>query len=284
MPTRRQRRSVPTGSRIVNAGLIAALLLASLAAVAVGARAANLTMPSTNAAQVALDGCDSGLRALGGDQVFDTVEAGTEYRVHVFAELGASTLRICQPTDVEYLVVGGGGGGRAGGGAAGAAVTNVGAPVLWLEGTYEVVVGDGGAGDATGFSADGGRSSWSTIDAAGGVGGDPAICSGGIGAGGAGDSATDCRPGGFGGAGVANSVTSVPVVYGGGGGGGTHSGPSPSGGAGGGGAGGVGLLAPQANGIAGIDGSGGGGGGADPTGDGAAGDGGSGVVIVRYRL
>jgi hypothetical protein len=263
---------------------VTALLLASLTAAAVGARAANLTTPPTNAAQLALEGCGSGLRALGGDRVFDIVETGVEYRVHVFDVVGSSPLVFCQPREVEYRVVGGGGGGRAGGGTGGAVITNLGTPMLWLDGTYAVVVGDGGAGDADGVGGDGGHSSVSTIDAAGGTGGDAGVCSGGAGAGGAGESATDCLPGGFGGAGFPSSLTSESVFYGGGGGGGTSSGPSPSGGQGGGGGGGVGLVAPASNGTPGIDGSGGGGGGSDPAASGSAGAGGSGIVIVRYQV
>jgi len=86
--------------------------------------------------------------------------------------------------DVEYLIVGGGGGGGAGtdntrsrgggGGGAGGLLTNVGGTFLQVsDGTYSVIVGDGGAGAGTAGNAgsDGDDSSFYGITALGGGGG-----------------------------------------------------------------------------------------------------------------
>lgn len=69
-----------------------------------------------------------------------------EYTVHVFRNSGTFTLS-GDSTDIEYLIVGGGGGGgayRGGGGGAGGVLTDIKEDVA--PGTYQVTVGQGGAG------------------------------------------------------------------------------------------------------------------------------------------
>lgn len=281
MPLRRHRRSMRRGSRFSSPVLIGALVVAGLAAAAVGARAANLGLPGTNAGQVALEGCASGLPALGGDRVFDIVDGADTYRVHVFDRVGATSLVLCVQAELEYVVVAGGGAGQLGGGTGGGVVSNVGSAESWAKGTYPVVVGAGGVGGASGAEADGGLSILAGVKTDGGLAGRESECSGGDGAGGAGGASTKCSAGGPGGAGLSVLITGAPLVVAGGGGGADENGPRPLGGDGGGGDGGVG---PDGSGASGTDGTGGGGGGALRTGSGRPGSGGSGVVIVRYRI
>lgn len=252
-----------------------------LAAVAIGARAANLSLPDSTAGQVALEGCDTGLIALGGTKVFDVTVDRVTYRVHMFDTAGAASLTMCVPSDVEYLVVGGGGAGRAGGGDGGTVVSNVGAPDRWAVGSYPVVVGSGGVAGGVGAVADGGISTFGNVTANGGGAGDETACSGGDGAGGAGGTSGKCVQGAPGGVGLTAAITGEAVVYAGGGGGGDVNGPQQLGGDGGGGDGGVGITGSGSSGTAG---TGGGGGGAVPQGSGSPGAGGSGVVIVRYPV
>ena len=97
----------------------------------------------------------------------------------------------------------------------------------------------------------------------------------GGGGGGAGAAATTSN----GGAGLASSITGLPVTYAGGGGGGSN-GCGSSGGTGGGGAG----TSNGSTGGAGWSNSGSGGGGGGFSADGVGGAGGSGIVIVRFPL
>jgi len=220
------------------------------------------------------------------------------------------------PPTVEYLVVAGGGGvgstmtgtpytRSGGGGAGGDVVSNVGGAKLTIgPGTYNAVVGAGGAGEIAGSTRAtiGGSSSFSNIFAIGGGGGGgrgrlggggsntggnggsgsailPITTSGfsggtlnGYPGGGAGDSANGgngtSTNSGNGGAGTVNSISGSSVAYGGGGGGG---------GTGGGGRG-AGADGTYANGTAN---TGGGGGGGDANVN-FGGNGGSGIVILRY--
>ena len=80
-----------------------------------------------------------------GGVVYDTTDGnGSNYRVHVFNQIGNSTLTVTEPGEVEYLIVAGGGGGgdtSAGGGGGGGLIngyTNLSAT------TYTITVGDGG--------------------------------------------------------------------------------------------------------------------------------------------
>jgi uncharacterized protein YjbI with pentapeptide repeats len=86
--------------------------------------------------------------------------------------------------------------------------------------------------------------------------------------------------GGKGGDGIANSITTSTVYYGGGGGGGGHGGIGGSGGIGGGGKGADNGAQSASAGTDGLGGGGGGGGGTVTAGPGARG--GSGIVIISY--
>ena len=57
---------------------------------------------------------DVGVKATGGDYIYDKMVNGLRYRFHVFTTPGASTLNVTQGGEIEYLVVGGGGAGGEG--------------------------------------------------------------------------------------------------------------------------------------------------------------------------
>lgn len=85
--------------------------------------------------------------AQGGD-VSIIQDNGVNYRVHVFNS--DDTLTINTPTDLEYLIVGGGGSGGSagpygGGGGGGAGGMLTGSLTNQADGTYNIVVGEGGA-------------------------------------------------------------------------------------------------------------------------------------------
>ena len=103
-------------------------------------------------ASTGTDASSAILKASGGD--FEFVENGFEY--HVFTTAGTSNLVFTSSHNIEYVIAGGGGGGgayRGGGGGAGALNSNMpGFPGTYSgvtfpvsSGTYEVVVGAGGA-------------------------------------------------------------------------------------------------------------------------------------------
>jgi hypothetical protein len=138
----------------------------------------------------------------------------------------------------------------------------------------------GGSGTANqGYGGGGGNSAGNT-GAGGGGGASQAGQSGGTVTGGAGN-----QKGGYGGAGVATSITGSSVTYAGGGGGGagyTNTNAGTSAGAGGAGGGGAGNYTSGGNGTAGTANTGGGGGGCCGGSNQTSGAGGSGVVILRY--
>ena len=257
---------------------------------------------------------------------------GDEFCVHSFTLHGQSETFAVVATsslDVEYLIVGAGGAGGltlGGGGGAGEILTNVGSTPLTLAAGTErtVVVGAPGrrAASSSQPAGNGGVSSFGSLTAQGGFGGDagqgvgffgepqiggtggrsgrvaggfPSELTGGggagSGAGGAGGSDGPPPAGGAGGAGTLASIAGSPILVAAGGGGGSQGGTGgpgggpPDGGAPGGGSGSVSCDdAPAASFTS--PGSGGGGGGAD-AGDLAfqecrGGDGSQGLVIVRY--
>ena len=167
---------------------------------------------------------------------------------------------------------GGGGAGHGDGGATGenggcgggSGLTGVGGDGVAAQGY------DGGDNQGTGYS------SWPNCGSGGGGAGA---------AGGDGDANADGNDNGWGGTGLASSITGSSVVRGGGGGGGSHDPHTPAtgsdnlGAAGGGGNGGLGNSgSPDAT--NGVDGKGGGGGGSNGQ-TRPCGDGGDGVIILR---
>jgi len=260
--------------------------------------------------------------ATGGTETTITVD-GITYRVHTFTTVGTSSLTVLSGGEFEYLVIAGGGGGAGGSrGAGGGAAAE--SPLVLAPGSYTVVVGDGGAGNATYSNVStadlrgttGGNSQFATITANGGGGGGAADNTASGRNGGSGGGAWFVGSGGTGitGQGFQGGTAGTSGVFGGGGGGG-------AGGAGGNGSstapgnGGAGVTSSitgtavtRAGGGAGANyntatsgtASGGGGlgrnnspagqsvtnGAANTGGGGGAGGGkgGSGVVIVRYRI
>ena len=246
-----------------------------------------------------------------GGIITEITDNDINYRVHTFLDDGIFTPG--GDLDVEYLVVAGGGGSSghiygAGGGAGG---FRTGFEAVTAQQSYNVIIGDGGAGGIshTIGAYNGGNSMFSSIlslgggspgpygaagknggsggggTAGGGLGtpgqgndgGDGT--SGGAGGGGGGGGASEVGAygvdgvGGNGGDGLSSSITGVLTWYAGGGGGATTSISQGTGGVGGGGASNV-------NGTANT----GGGAGAR---SGAAGDGfigGSGIVVIRYAI
>jgi hypothetical protein len=222
-------------------------------------------------------------------------------------DFGTITRYTPAPTDIviQYLIVGGGGPGgfdNAGGGGAGGLISG---STTLINGTYEIIVGDGGhssgTGSLSGSNSDflgqtaigggaGGTNLNGTIGGSGGGGGYFSVARpGGLGTLGQGNagatgSAADQRGGGGGGA-TAVGTTSVGGAgaqwldgnyYAGGGGGGVNSGrPISTGGIGGGGNGGIKFVTDGQSGSLNT----GGGGGGDANGS----RGGSGIVIVRYE-
>ena len=160
--------------------------------------------------------------------------------------------------------VGGGGTGENGGCGGGSGLTGAGGDGVAAQGY------DGGDNPGSGYA------SWPNVGGGGGGAGA---------AGGAGNANSNGDQNGWGGTGLASSITGSSVVRGGGGGGGSHSPHTPASGgnnlgaAGGGGQGGLGNSS-STNATNGVDGKGGGGGGSN----GAAqpcGGGGDGIVILR---
>lgn len=108
------------------------------------------------------------------------------YDIHTFTTTGTSIFEITSgiPQDVEYLVVAGGGGGgknNYGGGGGGAGGVRNGTLTSLGIGSYQVIVGAGGASDANGVD-----STFSTITALGGGRGGIGTTSGGSGGSGGG--------------------------------------------------------------------------------------------------
>jgi len=211
-----------------------------------------------------------------------------------------ASLAPATPT-LEFLVIGGGGGGGertggfggAGGGGAGGYRNNVSgelsggsavaeSPLALILGTYQIVVGAGGAG-ATATDAHGSagtRSAFNLITSQGGGGGTSSArgySQGGSGGGGANTSAfgTGITKEGFNGG---NAGTGSLQVGGGGGGGAGAIGVSVVGGAGGGANGGAGLSSSITGSSVPRGGGGGGGGNSGSGGTGGTGGGGNGTV------
>jgi len=222
-------------------------------------------------------------------------------------------------TSVDYLVVGGGGGGgHEGGGGGGGGQVKTGS-VSFLNGSFAVTIGNGGAGATTissqasnggtttlslptpvvsiGGGGGGSKNAQGASGGNGGGGGHPGFSGGAgaaggfaggtanneIGGGGAGAGAVGTSASNSnGGIGVSSSISGSATFYGGGGGGGSwHIGTSGGqGGQGGGGSGGTALSPLATSGAANTGGGGGGSGNSQSTA--VAKNGGSGIVIVRY--
>jgi hypothetical protein len=235
---------------------------------------------------------------------------GDEFCVHSFTLHGQTETFAVGATsslDVEYLIVGAGGAGGmtlGGGGGAGEVLTNVdGTPLTLAAGTERtVVVGAPGRRAATQAqpAGNGGDSSFGSLTAQGGFGGDPGrgadpffgesqiggiggrsgrvagglpselTGGGGAGSGAGGSGGSDGPPpaGGAGGVGTLSSIAGSPILVATGGGGGSQGGTAgpgggpPDGGAPGGGSGSASCADAPAASFA-SPGSGGGGGGAD---------------------
>jgi|GEM_PF-909640 len=237
------------------------------------------------------------------------VENGTTYKVHTFTSNG--TFNVTTEGTIEYLVVAGGGGGGAGyqggGGGAGGFVSG---STSFINGSYDINIGNGGVGSGGSPATNGGNSSIGTI-----------ITANGGGRGASENPTAAANPGGSGGGGThAGGLTGGSGSTGQGFAGGTGSSCSPCSGAGGGGAGGPGVNASseltQPSGGAGLPsaisgtatiyaegGSGaqrnanitsgsnglantgnGGNGGSSTSGSSTGGAGGSGIVIIRYPI
>ena len=212
------------------------------------------------------------------------VVAGTQYTVTVGAGGSAgvggqdpATQNGGNTTLFGGTALGGGGGGNYEGSSPGGTYA-FGAPGGSGGGAKQGAGGSNPAGSGTpGQGYPGGASSNSVGSGGGG---------GGAGAAGQSGTAVSGPPyaGGYGGVGVASTVSGSPVYYAGGGGGGTYNngaGPGASGGAGGNGGGGQGSPSSGGGSAAGTTNTGGGGGGngSNPS-NGSAG--GSGVVIISY--
>lgn len=189
---------------------------------------------------------------------------------------------------IDRLVVAGGGAGRGNGAAGNSGDGGYGGGVsadtdfsVTVGASYDVVVGLGGTGVANAAGNPGGDSSFDTLTATGGIGGQNTSSSvarrGGDGAGGAGGVPVSGSYAGAGGVGVASSISGTSIKYGPGGGGGFTYGA-----AGGADGGGHGQSYGGGDGTAGTDGRGAGGGGRSSPGSYPGFDGGDGVVIIRY--
>jgi hypothetical protein len=222
-------------------------------------------------------------------------------------------------TTVDYLVVGGGGGGgQEGGGGGGGGQVKTGS-VSFLNGSFAVTIGNGGAGATTissqasnggtttlslptpvvsiGGGGGGSKNAQGASGGNGGGGGHPGFSGGAgaaggfaggtanneIGGGGAGAGAVGTSASNSnGGIGVSSSISGSATFYGGGGGGGSWQ-VGTSGGQGGQGGGGSGGTASSPLATSGAANTGGGGGGSGNSGSTpVAKNGGSGIVIVRY--
>jgi predicted DNA-binding protein YlxM (UPF0122 family) len=245
-----------------------------------------------------------------------TITTSGSYKIHTFTTVGTTTFTLTSSGSItaQVLVLGGGGGGgswQGGGGGAGGAVFN--GSFTITSGTYNVIVGDGGAGDAStgsGYSTGGfigGNSSFNGLVGQGGGGGGTYVgpsagTSGGCGGGSAYISAGAAGTQGFaggsslgeagggggmgsvgqnggpgtGGNGFTYTLANTAYLVAGGGGAGQNS----AGGTGGGGGGG--NDGNPKNGYPGTTNKGGGGGGGGRGGYG--GKGGSGIVIIAYTV
>ena len=95
---------------------------------------------------------DTPVVATGGTETTETI-AGQQYKIHTFTSSG--TFSVTQEGSIDFLLAAGGGGGRDGGGAGqggggGAGGVNFVNDVLIENGTYNVVIGGGGAANANG--------------------------------------------------------------------------------------------------------------------------------------
>ncbi|MFZ4397527.1 MAG: glycine-rich domain-containing protein, partial [Kiritimatiellia bacterium] len=240
-----------------------------LTAMSIGALAFSV-IGAAHAAPQPAKGAFADIVSATGGTVTNYIDAeGVSWIAHSFTTVGTNRFTVKSAGEVEYLVVGGGGGGGAGGGGSGGGGGGGGNAVIGKNlslsaGSYNVVVGAGGA-----KAQDGGSSAFSDIvagggnrgaSAEGGVGGactstvygtttgytggtghsaNPQRAGGGGAGSGANGGAAAPHVGGNGGAGVVSSITGVTTNYGGGGGGGAEctSNPPGQGGAGGGGSG-----------------------------------------------
>ena len=156
---------------LTGVGVLVIVLVTVASVVAISALTANLSAPDSNAAQAVMNGCDSGLKVIGGDSVFDVSVGVVTYRVHEFTAAGTHTVEVCAATDLEYLVVGGGGAGGSGGGGGdgGVATSNLGEPSGQAAGTYTVTVGSGGVAGGSAIARQGGDSGFADVTAHGGA-------------------------------------------------------------------------------------------------------------------
>ena len=234
---------------------------------------------------------------------------GIDYNYLKFTA-GSYTLNVTTGAEIDLLMVGGGGGGRIDGGTI-AGQGGGGGGIYYSEtrlykGTYNVVVGTGGAQNVSGISSSISSYGISYIAGGGsnlGTSGEPQSnspgantgnCGGGAtsaGGGGGGASATGssafCPPsnipnGANGAEGLTFNFDGTPSVYGSGGGGGSAFAPGGIGGIGGTNAGngaGYSTFATNA-----INNFGGGGGGERAGNPAVAGSGGDGIIILRYTI
>jgi len=224
-----------------------------------------------------------------GGTVVDYSGYSNDYRVHIFDQPGQSTISFSTGGYVDVLIVGGGGGGgygHGGGGGGGAVIVGENYPVG--QGTYTIIVGNGGAGNSSDTNRTPGESSsiFGVTATGGGDGGnEDGISAGANGANGGGGTYKSV---GIGGSGTPPSVPAQFSAYAGNSGGSGASSPEPYGCGGGGGAGSPGEnaddLVGEGDGGGGVVSSmlgwpfffGGGGGGVVYKGNGNAGDGGIG--------
>lgn len=242
---------------------------------------------------IAFLGSQVGTVSATGGTVGTYTSGGVNYKYHKFTSNGS--FAVTTGGDVEMLIVGAGAGGsRTGGGGGG--VNYVSTRIY--KGTYNVIVGNGGAGNGESssfetnglrYNALGGATTGSSGQPTAFAPGTDSNCGGpDLPGGGGGSSAqtgsnATCVPqatGGNGGEGLTFDLDGTARVYGSGGGGRGRATPGgfASGGAGGTNAGSGGSFVAFAT--SGVNGFGGGGGGSYGT----VGNGGSGVVIIRYEI
>lgn len=102
-----------------------------------------------------------------------TVTTSGDYTIHTFTTVGTSYFFASMTGNVEVLVVAGGGGGGTLNGGGGAGGIQYSASLAVTAGSNAVIIGDGGAGDATatGTGVNGDNSTFSSLTAIGGGGG-----------------------------------------------------------------------------------------------------------------
>ena len=198
-----------------------------------------------------------GFLAVGGDDEFDILVNGVEFRVHVFTTVGSSQAFevVRGENEVDVLVVGGGGSGSAGGGGAGGLVFRQ--SQLVTSNDFAISVGSGGAspGNFNTNGVDGSPSLAFGLTANGGGGGGRNSGTGRDGGSGGGDGFNTGGSTGFGLATQPGTNTNVTNDAGFRGGNAPNcSGPDPS--AGGGGAAQVGGSVPSCTSPAGGGGNG----------------------------